>query len=103
MRLSRRGRNPGLLRKMVSKIRLLVRGSVLGVTRHGILAFQQAKVRISGAKPSPRCRPDAASLITANLFLGRVPASPGIICKYGRNFMKRGSRFRTLAMQIHSL
>src|ERR1044072_7924632 len=79
MRLSRRGRNPGLLRKMVSKIRLLVRGSGLGLTRHGILAFQQAKVRISGAKPSPRCRPDAASMITAHLFLGRMRASPELL------------------------
>ena len=72
-------------------------------TRRGILASQQVRAHIFGAKPNPHCRPDATSMIIANLFLGRMPVSPGIICKCGPKFMKRGSRFRTLATQTQSL
>src|SRR6266446_142997 len=102
MHRSRRGPNPGLLRKMVSKIRLSVRGSVSGLTRRGILASQQVRAHIFGTKPNPRCHPGATSMIIANLFLGRMRVSPGIICKSGPNFMKRALRFRTLATQIAS-
>jgi len=72
-------------------------------SRRGILASQQVRAHIFGAKPNRRCHPDATSMIIANLFLGRMPVSPGIICKSGPNFMKRGLKCRTLATQIHSL
>ncbi len=58
--------------------------------------------RFDYAVPNRRCRPGATLAIIGNLFSGRMPASPGIICKCGRSFMKRASRFRAWETQIHS-
>src|SRR5438552_921419 len=81
MRRYRRAPNPGMLRRTASKIRLSVGALVSGLTRLGILAFPQARVHIFGVKPNGPCRPDATLTTIGNLFSGRMPVSPGIICK----------------------
>ena len=78
----------------VSRIRPSAGDSVFGLTRRGILVCQRAKGHIFGLKPKLRCRPDATSAITGNLFSGRMPALPGVICKCGPSFTKRVSKCR---------
>src|SRR5437870_13499672 len=88
MRRSPRVRNRGPLQKAVSNLRLLARASVIGLTRHGTLVSQEARVHIFGARPSLPCRQGAISAIIGNSFLGRTPALPGGFCECGPNFMK---------------
>src|SRR5436190_23144475 len=89
MRRSPRVRNRGPLQKAVSSLRLLARASVIGLTRHGILVSQEARVHIFGARPNLHCRQGAIAAIIVNSFLGRMPALHGGICKCGPNFTKR--------------
>src|SRR5437763_15343416 len=88
--------------KLILIIQASMRGLASGQIKYGILVFRQATAHISGLKPNQHCRAVAASAIFANLFWDKTRALPGIICKYGRNFMKRVSKCRRWATQTHS-
>src|SRR5438874_2461910 len=100
---SRRVLNPGILLRMVLKIRHLAGVLVFGLTKHGILVSQQARGHIFGAKQNRHYLPGATSTITGNSSLDRTPVSRGIICKFGRSFTRRGSKCQTWEMWTPSL
>src|SRR6266446_10653368 len=99
MHRCRRVLNPGILPRMVLKIRRLAGELVCDLTKHGILVSQQAKVHIFGAKPNQRYLPGTISTTTGNSSLGRTPVSRGIIFKFGRSFTKRASKCQTWEMR----
>src|ERR1044071_3925458 len=84
---------------MVSRIRRSVGASVTGLTRRGILVFQQARVHIFEMRPNLRYRRGAASAITGNLFLDKMRALRGAIYRYGSSFTKRASKCLELGTQ----
>src|SRR6059058_1011653 len=101
MHLSRRVPNPGILLRMASIIRLSVHAWVFGLTKHGILASQEAKVHIFGVKPNPRYLRDATSTTTENSFLDKISISPGIICNYGPSSMRPALKSQLWETRTH--
>src|SRR5215813_12899975 len=99
MRHSPRVLSPGILPRMVLKIRLLAVGSDSGLTKLGTSASRVAKAHISDVKQNPRCRPVGTSATIESLFLGKTSASHGITCNYGPSFMKGVFKFRTWEMR----
>jgi hypothetical protein len=103
MRRSRRARNRGMSRKMVSRIRLSVDASAFALTRRVNLDCLRAKGHTFGAKPNRRYRRDVTSMIIANSFLGRTSVLRGVICNFGPSSTKPASKCLEWETQTHSL
>src|SRR4030095_4798899 len=95
--------NPGILPRMVSKIRLSAAGSDSGLLKLGISAFRPARDHIFGVKQNPRCHLARTSAIIESLFLDKTSASHGITCNYGPSFMKRVLKSLTWEMPTRLL
>src|SRR5262249_9477493 len=103
MRRYRHVRNRGRLQRADSSLPLSVRASDSGLMRRGILVCQRAKGHIFGVRPNLRFRQGAISAIIENSYSGRMPVLPGVICKYGSNFMKRAFKCPEWETLTHSL
>src|SRR5215469_10631343 len=99
MRHSPRARNPGILPRMASTIRLLAADSDSGLTKPGTSVSQVAKAHIFDLKQNRRCRLVETSATIGSLFLDKTSASHGITCNCGPSFMKGVFKSRTWETQ----